>query len=83
VLLFGYLLWRAKASDTIILGVISGVVSLAGLILTAWVNVKLSRVHREVNGMKTELVNATKILGIKEGRDQVIHEQEEKKPTTE
>ncbi len=54
-------------TDAVLVSLITGVFSLAGVIITLLLKTRIDRYHAEVNGMKGELVDAVKGKGEAEG----------------
>lgn len=65
-------------NDAVIIAIIGGVVSLGGALLTAFVSVKLARLHKQINSRMDELLAQTKLAGNAEGRKELKEEQKAK-----
>lgn len=69
-------------SDIVIVGIIAAVASLVGIVFTGWVNIRLGKIHKQMNSRMDELIATTKreatLVGNKEGRKELKDEQKKK-----
>lgn len=65
-------------SDAVIISIITGLVTLVGIGLTGYVNIRLGRIHKQLNSRMDELIAAAKLTGNMEGRQQLKDEQNKK-----
>lgn len=65
-------------SDAVIISIITGLVTLVGIGLTGYVNIRLGRIHKQLNSRMDELIAAAKLAGNMEGRQQLKDEQNKK-----
>lgn len=69
-------------SEPIIIAIISGSFTLAGIAITLFVNWRLGRIRKDINGRLTELLNLTRnsstAKGNLEGRAELKEEQKNK-----
>lgn len=54
-------------SDAVIISLIGAIGTVVGIALTGFVNIRLSRLHKQINGRMEELLETTKKLGNAEG----------------
>lgn len=62
-------------SDAVIISLVTGCVTLAGLGLTGYVNIRLGKIHKQLNSRMDELLAAAKLAGNVEGRKELKEEQ--------
>lgn len=65
-------------SDAVIISVVTGLVSLLGLGVTGYVNIRLGKIHKQLNSRMDELIAAAKLAGNAEGRKELAAEQKKK-----
>lgn len=69
-------------SDAVAISIVTGVVSLIGIILTGWINIRLSNLHKQINSRMDELLESSKreanAIGNKAGRKELKEEQKNK-----
>lgn len=66
-------------SDAVIITLITGVVGLIGIGLTGFVNIRLGKIHKQLNSRMDELLAAAKLAGNLEGRKELKQEQKKGK----
>lgn len=66
-------------SDAVIITIITGVVGLIGIGLTGFVNIRLGKIHKQLNSRMDELLAAAKLAGNLEGRKELKQEQKKEK----
>lgn len=66
-------------SDAVIITLITGVVGLIGIGLTGFVNIRLGKIHKQLNSRMDELLAAAKLAGNIEGRKELKQEQKKEK----
>lgn len=66
-------------SDAVIITIITGVVGLVGIGLTGFVNIRLGKIHKQLNSRMDELLAAAKLAGNLEGRKELKQEQKKEK----
>lgn len=62
-------------SDAVTISLITGVVTLVGIGLTGYVNIRLGKIHKQLNSRMDELLASAKLVGNAEGRKQLKEEQ--------
>jgi len=62
-------------SDAVVISLITGIVTLIGIGLTGYVNIKLGRIHKQLNSRMDELLIAAKLAGNAQGRKELKEEQ--------
>ena len=65
-------------SDTVLISLITGIVTLIGIGLTGYVNIRLGKIHKQLNSRMDELLIAAKLAGNAEGRKELAAEQKNK-----
>lgn len=69
-------------SDAVIISIIGAIGTLAGLALTGYVNIRLGKIHKQINSRMDQLLESSRkeanAVGNKEGRSELKQEQKKK-----
>lgn len=65
-------------SDAVIISIVTGFVTVIGAGLTAYVSIRLGKIHKQLNSRMDELLAAAKMAGNAEGRKELKQEQKKK-----
>lgn len=66
-------------SDAVIISIVGAGATLAGVTLTAYVNFRLGKIHKQLNSRMDELLMAAQAKGNLQGRKELKEEQSKKK----